>query len=107
MQRDRHERRGCDVRADALTKLNADDTPGTKLEHAGFSFEEYSTRSGSIAPAQWYMGLIRRFITVFGPINALMDFSIFAAMLFVYHAGPAFYRSGFFVESFLTQTLII
>jgi len=58
-------------------------------------------------PAHWDMGLIQRFMIVFGPINALMDVSIFAAMLFVFHAGPALFRSGFFVESFITQTLII
>jgi P-type Mg2+ transporter len=58
-------------------------------------------------PAHWDMGLIRRFMIVFGPINAFMDFSIFAVMLVAFHAGPPLFRSGFFVESFITQTLII
>jgi len=58
-------------------------------------------------PAHWDMRLVRRFMLVFGPINALMDFSIFAVLLFAFHAGPTFFRSGFFVESFITQTLII
>ncbi len=58
-------------------------------------------------PAHWDMRLIRRFMMVFGPINAFMDFSIFAVMLLAFHAGPALFRSGFFVESFITQTLII
>jgi P-type Mg2+ transporter len=58
-------------------------------------------------PAHWDMSLIRRFMTVFGPINSLFDFSIFAVMLIAFHAGPALFRSGYFVESFVTQTLII
>jgi Mg2+-importing ATPase len=58
-------------------------------------------------PARWDMGLIRRFMLTFGPINSLADFSIFAVMLAVFHAGPVAFRSGYFLESFITQTLII
>jgi Mg2+-importing ATPase len=58
-------------------------------------------------PAHWDMHLIRRFMMVFGPINSLFDFAIFAVMLMAFHAGPTLFRSGFFVESFVTQTLII
>lgn len=58
-------------------------------------------------PAHWDLTLIRRFMTVFGPINSLFDFSIFAVMLIAFHAGPTLFRSGYFVESFVTQTLII
>ena len=58
-------------------------------------------------PAHWDMRLIRRFMVVFGPINACMDFAIFAVMIYAFHAGPTLFRSGFFVESFVTQTLII
>jgi Mg2+-importing ATPase len=58
-------------------------------------------------PAHWDMRLIRRFMIVFGPINAFMDFSIFAVMIVALHAGPTLFRSGFFVESFMTQTLIV
>jgi Mg2+-importing ATPase len=58
-------------------------------------------------PAHWDMGLIRRFMLTFGPLNSLADFSIFAVMLAVFHAGPIAFRSGYFLESFITQTLII
>ncbi|HLW37249.1 MAG TPA: magnesium-translocating P-type ATPase [Candidatus Eremiobacteraceae bacterium] len=58
-------------------------------------------------PAHWDMGLIRRFMMLFGTLNACFDFSIFAIMLFVFHAGELLFRSGFFIESFITQTLII
>jgi Mg2+-importing ATPase len=58
-------------------------------------------------PAHWDMGLIRRFMGVFGPINSLFDFTIFTVMLLGFHAGAMLFRSGFFAESFITQTLII
>jgi Mg2+-importing ATPase len=60
-----------------------------------------------VRPAHWDMGLIRRFMLVFGPVSSLGDISIFAVMLLVFHAGPTQFRSGYFVESFVTQTLII
>ncbi len=58
-------------------------------------------------PARWDMRLIRRFMLFFGPINSLFDFAIFGMMLWVFHSGPTLFRSGFFVENFLTQTLVI
>jgi len=58
-------------------------------------------------PARWDMSLIRRFMLVFGPISSIFDFTIFFVMLWIFHAGEALFRSGFFVESFVTQTLVI
>jgi len=58
-------------------------------------------------PSHWDMGLIRRFMIVFGPLSSLFDFSIFAVMLLGFHASATLFRSGYFVESFVTQTLII
>jgi len=60
-----------------------------------------------VRPAHWDMGLIQRFMLVFGPVSSLGDISIFAVMLLVLHAEPTLFRSGYFVESFVTQTLII
>jgi P-type Mg2+ transporter len=58
-------------------------------------------------PSQWDIGLIRRFMTFFGPISSVYDFLTFAVMLRVFHAGPTLFRSGWFVESLTTQTLVI
>ncbi len=58
-------------------------------------------------PSQWDIGLIRRFMTFFGPISSLYDFITFAVMLQVFHAGPSLFQSGWFVESLITQTLVI
>jgi Mg2+-importing ATPase len=58
-------------------------------------------------PSHWDVGLIRRFMVYFGPISSLFDFLTFAVMLQVFHAGPRLFRSGWFVESLATQTLVI
>jgi Mg2+-importing ATPase len=58
-------------------------------------------------PSHWDIGFIRRFMTVFGPLSSVFDFVTFGVMLWVFHAGPAQFRSGWFVESLATQTLVI
>jgi P-type Mg2+ transporter len=58
-------------------------------------------------PSHWDIGFIRRFMLTFGPISSIFDFATFAVMLEVFHAGPVLFRSGWFVESLATQTLVI
>jgi Mg2+-importing ATPase len=43
----------------------------------------------------------------FGPISSLFDFITFGIMLGPFNAGPALFRSGWFVESLATQTLVV
>jgi P-type Mg2+ transporter len=59
------------------------------------------------APSHWDIAFIRRFMLTFGPISSLFDFLTFGLMLGVLHAGPVEFRTGWFVESLATQTLII
>jgi Mg2+-importing ATPase len=59
------------------------------------------------APSHWNVAFIRRFMLVFGPISSLFDFMTFGLMLGVLRAGPIEFRTGWFVESLATQTLII
>ncbi|MGW2701505.1 magnesium-translocating P-type ATPase [Streptomyces sp. NPDC001340] len=58
-------------------------------------------------PAHWDIAFIRRFMVCFGPISSLFDFVTFAVMLWVFHAGPVQFHTGWFVESLATQTLVI
>lgn len=58
-------------------------------------------------PSHWDIGFIRRFMLVFGPVSSVFDFLTFAVMLRVFHAGAPEFRTGWFVESLATQTLII
>ena len=59
------------------------------------------------APAHWNVAFIRRFMLIFGPISSLFDFLTFGLMLGVLDAGAVEFRTGWFVESLATQTLII
>ena len=58
-------------------------------------------------PSHWDIGFIRRFMIVFGPVSSVFDFVTFGVMLWVFHAHAAEFRSGWFVESLATQTLVI
>jgi Mg2+-importing ATPase len=58
-------------------------------------------------PSHWDIAFIRRFMLYFGPFSSVFDFATFAVMLWVFHSGPAQFRSGWFVESLATQTLVI
>jgi Mg2+-importing ATPase len=59
------------------------------------------------APSHWNIAFIRRFMLTFGPVSSLFDFLTFGLMLGVLHAAPPEFRTGWFVESLATQTLII
>ncbi len=59
------------------------------------------------APSHWDVAFIRRFMLIFGPISSLFDFLTFGLMLGALHAGAIEFRTGWFVESLATQTLII
>ncbi len=60
-------------------------------------------------PAHWDIGFIRRFMMVFGPLSSIFDFSTFAILIVFFGArsNPDLFRSGWFVESLLTQTLVV
>jgi len=58
-------------------------------------------------PSHWDIAFIRRFMIRFGPISSIFDFATFAVMLRVFHSPPPQFRSGWFVESLATQTLIV
>jgi Mg2+-importing ATPase len=57
----------------------------------------------------WNIGAIERLILVIGPISSIFDYATFAMLLYVFNAwtNPALFHTGWFVESLLTQTLII
>ena len=58
-------------------------------------------------PSHWDISFIRRFMVRFGPISSLFDFATFAVMLWGFDATAPEFRSGWFVESLATQTLIV
>jgi Mg2+-importing ATPase len=60
-----------------------------------------------LVPSHWDIAFIRRFMLFFGPLSSLFDFLTFGIMLGPLHAGADLFRSGWFVESLATQTLVI
>jgi Mg2+-importing ATPase len=58
-------------------------------------------------PSHWDIAFIRSFMIYFGPLSSVFDFATFAVMLWVFHSGPAQFRSGWFVETLAPQTLVI
>ena len=62
-------------------------------------------------PRPWDVGEIKRFILCIGPISSIFDYSTFLVMLYLFKCwdpsrAPLF-QTGWFVESIMTQTLII
>ena len=60
-----------------------------------------------LKPKRWNVRFIRRFMLLIGPLSSLYDFLTFAIMLWVFHADATLFRTGWFVESLATQTLVI
>jgi Mg2+-importing ATPase len=67
--------------------------------------EEYLAK-----PRQWDLKGITRFMLCMGPVSSVFDYLTFAAMWFVLGAGVGnerLFQTGWFVESLLTQTLVV
>jgi Mg2+-importing ATPase len=62
-------------------------------------------------PRPWNISEIKRFILFIGPISSIFDYTTFAVMLWVFRCWDAshtsLFQTGWFVESLMTQTLII
>lgn len=62
-------------------------------------------------PRPWSMDDIRRFILFIGPISSVFDYSTYFVMLYLFNcwdpARSSLFQTGWFVESLMTQTLII
>ena len=62
-------------------------------------------------PRPWDIGEIKRFILFIGPISSIFDYTTFFVMLWVFQcwdpSRAAVFQTGWFVESLMTQTLII
>jgi Mg2+-importing ATPase len=62
-------------------------------------------------PRPWSMSQIARFILLIGPCSSVFDYTTYLVMLYVFGcwdpARASLFQTGWFVESLLTQTLII
>ena len=64
-----------------------------------------------VRPPKWKIENIQRFMIFIGPISSIFDYSTYALMWFVFGANSvdhqALFQTGWFVESLMTQTLIV
>ena len=58
-------------------------------------------------PRKWNMSYIWRFMIVFGLQSSIFDFATFGLLYYVYHASPEEFRTAWFMESLLTEILIL
>jgi Mg2+-importing ATPase len=60
-------------------------------------------------PRPWHMGEIAKFILFIGPCSSIFDYTTYFMMLYLFNCwnNSSLFQTGWFVESLLTQTLII
>lgn len=76
------------------------DIPGTTI--AGDNVDpEWVAR-----PRRWDNQFISRYMVLFGLISSLLDFLTFGTLLFLFRATEEEFRTGWFIESLLTELVI-
>ncbi|MBI2812543.1 MAG: magnesium-translocating P-type ATPase, partial [Candidatus Melainabacteria bacterium] len=58
-------------------------------------------------PVSWDLHFIRRFMIVFGLISSIFDFLTFGVLLYVMKATPDTFRTGWFIESVISASIIV
>lgn len=60
-------------------------------------------------PRQWDIGNIGRFMIYIGPISSVFDYVTFGTLIYFFGAWTheALFQTGWFVESLLSQTMIV
>jgi Mg2+-importing ATPase len=58
-------------------------------------------------PHRWDMRFVQRFMWVMGPVSSLFDFATFALLLVLVHGDERIFHTGWFIESLVTQVLVI
>jgi Mg2+-importing ATPase len=76
-------------------------------------FPELTIATDSVDPEQvqiprrWDIRFIRRFMIVFGLLSSIFDYATFGALLLLLGATPETFRTGWFVESVLSASLVV
>ncbi len=64
-------------------------------------------REAVAQPVRWDMRLVERFMLVMGPISTAFDMLTFAVLMLLFRATEEQFRTGWFIESLVTQILMI
>lgn len=57
-------------------------------------------------PRRWNTKFIGDYMVLFGLVSSIFDFLTFGALLFLFRASPEEFRTGWFIESLLTELVI-
>jgi len=58
-------------------------------------------------PRRWDIGFIRNFMLVFGILSSIFDIITFGVLFFILHATPGQFRTGWFMESVISASMIV
>ena len=58
-------------------------------------------------PRRWNIKFIGRYMVEFGALSSVFDLLTFGALLRVFHASVAVFQTGWFVESLLTELVVV
>ncbi len=76
------------------------DFPGLTIASDNVDFEMIEK------PNRWNTKFIRNYMVLFGMTSSIFDFLTFGILLFIFHARPEEFRTGWFIESLLTELVI-
>jgi len=57
-------------------------------------------------PHRWNTKYIRNYMVLFGLVSSIFDFLTFGTLLFVFRVAPEEFRTGWFIESLITELVI-
>jgi Mg2+-importing ATPase len=58
-------------------------------------------------PRRWNISFIRKFMFTFGLVSSVFDYLTFGVLLFILHATPDQFRTGWFMESVISASIIV
>jgi len=59
-----------------------------------------------VKPRRWNTRFIRNYMILFGLVSSIFDFLTFGTLLFLFRASPDEFRTGWFIESLITELVI-
>jgi Mg2+-importing ATPase len=64
-------------------------------------------REALIKPRHWDINFIKKYMLFFGPMSSLYDFLTFGILWYVFNARGALFQTGWFMESIMTEILVV
>ena len=87
--------------------------PQVLLNDMLYDFSQFPISSDNVdveymkKPKKFDLSLIRKFMLWFGPISSIYDFITFGVLIFLFKVSETTFRTGWFIESIATQTLVV